>query len=68
MLEAADKSLPIVEDSSVNPNGVHVKELELLADEVGVPKGETLPMLSQSNELDCTWENDLKQNDKKQGG
>ena len=68
MFEAADESLPIVEDSSVNPNGSHVKELESLADEAGVPKGETLPMPSQSNELHCTWENDLKQNDKKQGG
>lgn len=68
MFEAADESLPIVEDSSVNPNGGHVKELELMADKAGVPKGASMAELDQSNEQHCTWEADLKQNDKKQGG
>ena len=67
MFEGADKPLPVIEDFSVNPNSSHVVELERMADEAGVPKGNTLPPLHQSDNH-CTWEDDLKANDKNKGG
>lgn len=68
MFEAADEVLPVIEDSSVNQNGGHVLELEKMADEAGVDKSTVLSELNQSNEEYCTWEDDLKQNDIKDGG
>lgn len=67
MFEAAAEIMPVIEDSSVNPNGEHVKALEQMADQSGVPKGEILADLDQQSDKHCTWENDLKNHDLKQG-
>ena len=67
MFEAEEKhpDFTLDSDSSVNPEGNHVKLIEKMADLSGVPKGEILPPLDQQSDKHCTWENDLKYHDLK---
>lgn len=60
MLEGADKPMPGIDvESSVNPEGEHVKKLEQLADEAGVPKGTNPALPNQSTTFGSKWEQDL---------
>lgn len=60
MLEGADNPMPGIDmESSVNPEGQHVKQLEELADEAGVPRGNKQMPLDQSTTFGSKWEKDL---------
>lgn len=60
MLEAADNPMPGIDiESSVNPEGHHVEQLEKLADEASVPKATNAEPLNQSTVFDASWEKDL---------
>jgi hypothetical protein len=61
MLEAADSPMPGIDvESSVNPEGQHVKQLEKLAEEAGVPKSTEQVPLNQTTTFGAEWEKDLK--------
>lgn len=61
MLEGADRPMPGIDvESSVNPEGQHVKQLEKLADEAGVPKSTEQMPLDQTTMFGAKWEKELK--------
>lgn len=61
MLEAADSPMPGIDvESSVNPEGQHVKQPEELADEAGVPRGNKQMPLDQTTTFGAEWEKELK--------